>query len=170
MKLLIVDDNIEQLKSLKLALRAKGHSVSIADSGEKALSKLIAAGYKIDAVITDYAMPGMNGLELLASIKERDYFLPVIIMTAFGEKEVLISMLRHGCDGFIEKPFSIVQLVRELARIKLVADRRNDSVGIFKRIFKFTDTINDKLMVITGNTEIAMIGLEMDDNEGSTLR
>lgn len=170
MKILIIDDNPEQLISLKLLLKTKGHTILVAASGKEALAKLNAAYFEIDVVVTDYAMPGMNGLELLSEIREKYPTMPVIIMTAYGEKELLVSALRNGCDGFIEKPFTANQLLNELKRVELMIQRRGNYRVLSERIFKLIDTINDKLAVISGNTEFAMIGLAMSDPESAKIQ
>ena len=67
-KLLLVDDEPALLVALKQLVRALGHEPVVARSGAEALERLDGA----DAVVTDYAMPGMNGLELLEAIHRRD--------------------------------------------------------------------------------------------------
>jgi DNA-binding NtrC family response regulator len=168
--LLIVDDISNQLESLDLALKTKGHTAVIAGGGEEALEKLNALAFQIDAVVTDYDMPGMNGLEFLEIVREKNLYLPVIIMTAYGEKELLVNAFRNGCDGFIEKPFTFDQLLLEIERVMSMSKKRESSWPLSKRIYKLMDTINDKLTVISGNTEIAMIGLEMNDPESEKMR
>lgn len=170
MNLLVIDDNLEQLDSLALALKIKGYTVSKAKNGKEALAKLNDRAFQMDAVVTDYAMPEMDGLALLQKIRESDFFLPVIIMTAYGEKEILVQALRAGCDGYVEKPFGIDQLVGELERVAWVLKRRDNIRAFSQKVFKLIDTINDKLAIVSGNTEIAMIGLAQDDVESAKMR
>ena len=70
----------------------------------------------IDLVLTDFAMPGMNGLELLKKIRETHEFIPVIMMTAFGNKDVVADAIRNRCDGFLDKPFTLEKLLEEIDR------------------------------------------------------
>ena len=69
---------------------------------------------KVDLVITDYTMPEMNGVELLDKIRDKFKNIPVIIMTAFGDKEIVLEALGHGCSGFIDKPFTLDELINEV--------------------------------------------------------
>ena len=68
-------------------------------SGEEALKYLEEHHDESTLVITDYYMPGMNGITLLKSIREQYGDLPVILMTAFGDKNLLIEALQNGCDN-----------------------------------------------------------------------
>ena len=117
MNILIVDDERIIVEALKRGLRNRGHQVLTASSGDEAL-KLLNNGHPVDLVLTDYAMEGMNGMELLKSIREENIFLPVILMTAYGEKDLVIDALRHRCNSFIEKPFTIDQVMREIEAVE----------------------------------------------------
>ena len=118
MNVLVVDDDRVQLETLRRGLRSKGYHVFEALDGNEALKNLLlAASNRIDLVLSDYVMPGMNGIQLLKEIR-RDYrSMPVILMTAFGERDLVIEALRNRCDGFIEKPFTLDQLVEEIERV-----------------------------------------------------
>lgn len=117
MNILVVDDEEVQIETLKRALRSKGYQVFKALNAIEALEQLNAMTFRIDMVLTDYVMPGKDGIELLKKIRERHGELPVIIMTAYGEKGVLIDAIRNRCDGFIEKPFNVDQLINEIERV-----------------------------------------------------
>jgi len=107
---LIVDDKRVQLKTLGRGLRTRGYRVVEALSGREALDYL-GRGLAIDIVLTDYAMPEMNGILLLQKIRENNKTIPVIIMTAYGDKDLVIEAMHHQCTGFIEKPFDMDELL-----------------------------------------------------------
>jgi DNA-binding NtrC family response regulator len=107
---LIVDDKNVQLKTLRRALRTRGFMVIEAESGQQALDQLDNIN-TVDIVLTDYAMPGMNGIELLQKIRKICKSLPVILMTAYGDKDLVVEAMHHGCSGFIDKPFDIDELL-----------------------------------------------------------
>lgn len=107
---LIVDDKNVQLKTLRRALRTRGFLVVEAGSGKKALNHLENIK-NIDIVLTDYAMPEMNGIKLLQNIRKIYKSLPVILMTAYGDKDLVIEAMHYRCDGFIDKPFDIDELL-----------------------------------------------------------
>ena len=117
MNILIVDDEKVQIETLKRALRRRNIKVFEALSAGDAIEQLKKIVYKIDLVLTDYTMPGYDGIDLLKKIRGKYGDLPVIIMTAYGEKDMLIDALRSGCDGFIEKPFDLEQLLSEIERV-----------------------------------------------------
>jgi DNA-binding response OmpR family regulator len=118
MNLLVIDDEVVQLESLRRGLKSKGYQVLEASSAEEGLRQIKKNSNKVDLVLMDYAMPGGNGIELLKNIRKHYSSLPVIMMSAFTEKQMLIEALRNRCDGFIEKPFTLSQLVAEIERVR----------------------------------------------------
>ena len=118
-KILIVDDEIEQLRTLRLALRMKGYECTTVLNAKEALKALDENTSRFDMVLTDYSMSGMNGWELSKIIRKEQKDLFVILMTAFGNKETLIDALPNQVDGFIEKPFDIETLTKEIERVIL---------------------------------------------------
>jgi len=123
---LIVDNEIVQVENLRIGLSSRGYHVLQALSGHEALNLIENDANQIDLVITDYAMPGINGMELLRNIRLRHGNLPVILMTAYGERDIILDALRHQCNGFIDKPFTLEGLLHEIYRIK-IPSRQNMS-------------------------------------------
>jgi DNA-binding NtrC family response regulator len=119
MNILIVDDEVMLLDSIQIGLQNRGYRVMTAYSAEQALEYLILnrAGLQIDLVVTDYLMPGMNGMEFLTILRKLYPHLPVLFMTAYAETKLVIEALRNRCAGFLEKPFSLQQLVEEIENI-----------------------------------------------------
>ncbi len=72
---------------------------------------------QIDMVLTDYDMAGMDGLEVLKKIRRSYGSLPVILVSGHGGRKLLIEAIRHRCDGFLEKPYSLGGLVEEIERV-----------------------------------------------------
>lgn len=118
MNLLVVDDEVIQLMSLKRGLKNLGHEVIPFTRAEAAIDFLMDGSKKIDILLTDYSMPGMNGMELIKKVRSTDKTLPIIIMTAYGEKELILEALRHRCDGYLNKPFSLENLEQEIERVE----------------------------------------------------
>jgi DNA-binding NtrC family response regulator len=116
--ILVVDDKRIQLKTLRRGLRTKGYQVVEAISGKEALDHLVKE-IKIDIVLTDYAMPEMNGIELLQKIRKNNKTIPVIIMTAYGDKSLVIEAMHYQCNGFIDKPFDMDELLEEINNIPI---------------------------------------------------
>jgi len=117
----------------------------------------------VDMVITDYAMPEMNGLSLLKNIRKSDRKLPVIMMTAYGDKGIVIDALRNRCDSFIEKPFTLGQLMKETERALSNVPEEKINQDLADMIPKHIHQINNPLMSIMGSAELAM--LKMEDSE-----
>lgn len=123
--ILIVEDeaDIQQLVSYNL-LKA-GFHVSCADSSEEALEFLQREA--IDCILLDLMLPGMSGSELCALVKKGERKLnsaiPIIMLTAKGEEEDVVSGFNYGADDYITKPFSPKVLI---ARIKAVLRRTMD--------------------------------------------
>jgi DNA-binding NtrC family response regulator len=117
-RILIVDDEVEQLRTMKLGLRSRRYVVTTARNSKEALQHLMDDREGYDVVITDYCMPGMSGLQLLKKVKTEHKDMAVIMMTAYGKKEEFADVLEKPDHGFIEKPFSMPELVREIERVQ----------------------------------------------------
>jgi DNA-binding NtrC family response regulator len=106
-RVLVVDDDASMLAALGGLLRAAGHDAIKAQSGKEALS-LLDGG--IEAVVTDYSMPGMNGVELIQFIQQRDETLPTILLTAHGSETVEARAMKAGAYQYVSKPVDIENL------------------------------------------------------------
>jgi len=117
MNILIVDDDLTQLETLRRGLRSKGYNVLEASSGKDALNFLQDGKTdQIHLILTDYVMPEMNGIDLLKKIREKSNSLPVIIMTAYVKNDLLLNIMRLNCNSIIEKPFTLNQLNGEIQK------------------------------------------------------
>src|SRR6476646_1206627 len=113
-QILVVDDELEMRALVKDVLEEKGHCVTIAESGRDALQRLSEGEYAV--VLTDLRMQGMQGLELLSSIKETYPDINVILMTAFGSVETAIEAMKQGAYDYLIKPVKNDELIRVTAR------------------------------------------------------
>ena len=166
MNILLVDDELILIESLKIWLEIKGYKVFSATSAQQALNLLRTKGHMIDLVITDYMMPAMNGMELLVAIRKIYPPLPVMIMTAYAETSLVIEALRNHCDAFIEKPFTPETLVSEIERIKLhlLQNTRTDNLRHF--LPRIVHQINNPLFAISGFAEL----IRSNWGDGDTFR
>jgi len=114
--ILIVDDDPALLEALPeaLRLRMEGVTVETADSAGAALDRIAVWDY--DAIVTDIKMPGMDGLALLAEIRTRRPDTPTLMITAYGENDLIVGALRGGACDFIQKPIDRDYLITALRR------------------------------------------------------
>jgi two-component system response regulator AtoC len=111
-RVLVVDDEPAVLFTLKEVLAERGHDPVTATGGREALGRLDG----VDVVITDLSMPGMDGLALLAAVRERDASLPVVLLTAHGSEKVAVRAMKAGAYDYAAKPFDIDELVSVVER------------------------------------------------------
>lgn len=145
-QILLVDDEEFILKSLKSDFEYQGFSVAIAASGEEALSKSKKTHY--DLVITDLAMPGIDGLGVLNGIREHSPETAIIILTGYGDMRSAIEALRLGADDYLLKPCDAEELM-------LRAERCLEKQDAFRKIKLFSYSVSHDLK----NPTIALHGL-----------
>jgi len=107
-KILIIDDDKLSLKIVKEILSKAGYKILEAENGEAGLS-LVRSEHP-DLVVTDFQMPGIDGLEVLYEIRKLNIVLPVILLTGFGDVVLTIKSIQLGAFDFLEKPIDPVQL------------------------------------------------------------
>ncbi|MBO6940428.1 MAG: sigma-54-dependent Fis family transcriptional regulator [Deltaproteobacteria bacterium] len=119
-RVLVVEDDEAMAATLVRGLGREGFAVEVARSGEESLARLAESDW--DALLTDLAMGGMDGLELCERAISIQPGLPVVVMTAFGSLETAIQAIRAGAYDFLTKPFDLE--VAALALGRAVAFRR----------------------------------------------
>src|SRR5260370_37042794 len=105
-RLLLVDDEPAMLFALKELVQSRRHEAILARSGKEALERLDG----VDAVVTAFAMPEMDGVQLVKSVGERDASLPVILLTAHGAERIAVPAMKTGADRYVHKPFDIDEM------------------------------------------------------------
>ena len=124
--ILIIDDETAIRESLETLLDLDGYSVETAENGEEGLARLAARPF--DLVLLDFALPDMNGLEVLAEIRARDPQLSVIMITAYGTVENAVKAVQAGATNFIQKPWDNEKLLADVRAA--VARRRAEDENI----------------------------------------
>jgi two-component system, OmpR family, KDP operon response regulator KdpE len=112
-RVLVVDDEPQILRALRVALRANGYAVEEAATGEAALEAV--AVRPPDPVILDLALPGIDGVEVCRRVREWSH-VPIIVLSAHGDDEAKVRALDEGADDYLTKPFSVPEL---LARMRV---------------------------------------------------
>ena len=112
---LIIDDEETQLQSLKTFLGKRGYKVLTANDGESGFKT--AESNVVDIVLTDFKMPGWDGLTVLKKIKELNPEIDVVVMTAFGTVESAVSLMKAGAFDHLIKPIDLDELENVLQKI-----------------------------------------------------
>ncbi len=110
--ILIIDDEAEIRESLETLLALEGYRIDTAFDGESGLERIGEHAY--DLVLLDLALPGRNGIEILASLRERYPDLPVIMLTAYGTVNNVIDAIRGGAQNFVQKPWDNEKLLADI--------------------------------------------------------
>lgn len=111
-KILFVDDEINSLKTISAILKKEGFDVVTAKTAEEGLAKL--QDFNPDCILLDYLLPGMSGIEMLKRLKEENYHIPVIILTAFGTIERAVEAIKLGAFHYLVKPVDTEMLINVL--------------------------------------------------------
>ncbi len=131
-KVLVVDDDGDLRELLTEAVGDWGYAVSMASGGDEAIRKIRAE--KVDIVITDLMMPGMDGLELLERINGLDRDIVVIMVTGYAAIDTAVRAIEAGAYDYIAKPFKLDDL---MVLLKNAAER----LGLMYR----NNALNDEL-------------------------
>ncbi|CAM2737376.1 chemotaxis response regulator CheY [Shewanella algae] len=118
MKILIVDDFSTMRRIIKNLLRDLGfNNTQEADDGSTALPMLQKGDF--DFVVTDWNMPGMQGIDLLKAIRADEHLkhIPVLMVTAEAKREQIIAAAQAGVNGYVVKPFTAATLKEKLDKI-----------------------------------------------------
>lgn len=156
--ILVVDDEQSVRDSLKMILEYERFEVEFAENGETALKKLITAS--VDVVLLDVKMAGMDGIEALQRIREKNTHLPVIMISGHGTIETAVEATKLGAYDFLPKPLDrdklLVTIRNALQQAKLSEDYR-----------KLQETVEGRLQILGESTKIKQV-LEIVDRVGPT--
>ena len=127
-RVLVADDDEEMRSLLAATLRRDGYEVLVATSGDDLLEKVRSVRDRrgleapIDALVTDIRMPGATGIEVLSMMRTADWSIPIVLITAFGDRETHEQAERLGADAVLDKPFDLDDL--RMILLNLIPARR----------------------------------------------
>ena len=143
--ILVVDDQPQNIELLEAYLVPQGYDVVKAVNGEEALETLSAN--KIDLILLDVTMPGMDGFEVTRRVRsdDKNHLLPIIMITALREREDRIKGIEAGCDDFLSKPVDKIEL---LARVQslLKVKAYNDLASNYRKELEITQKSTDEAL------------------------
>ena len=140
LKTLLVDDDEMIRNALAMAFKNKGCCLKVSENAEKGLQALEEE--RFDIIICDFILPGMDGLEFFKSVGNNQSHILKILISAFGDTELICESSRIGVHAFIQKPFSVKQLIDSL--VPLVGDHQKKSNG---DLCKLTVPLNKNVSV-----------------------
>src|ERR1700678_681767 len=132
-RILIIDDEAAIRESLETLLVLEGYLVDLAPEGQAGLKCIDTRSY--DLVLLDLALPGQNGLEILARIRERQPNLPVIMITAYGTVGNVVDAMNGGAQNFVQKPWDNEKLLADI-RAATARQRAEEENVQLKRALK----------------------------------
>ncbi len=135
-RLLLIDDELPILDILETSLSSEGYDVVTAESGKEGLRIFEEEGIKL--ILTDIKMPGMDGIEVLRSIKSKDKEAEVIVLTGHGDMDSAIAALHHGASDFLTKPIRDEVLLLALERAK-------KKLSISEQLRSYTEDLEQKV-------------------------
>ncbi len=133
MKILIIEDEPKTVASLKTGFEEQGFTVEVAYDGYT--GRILAERGAFDVIISDIIMPHQNGFELVRELRQKGITTPVLLLTALGQTEDIVTGLEAGADDYLPKPFEFKEL---LARIRALA-RRKKEPRFNQNILQFSD-------------------------------
>jgi two-component system KDP operon response regulator KdpE len=110
-RILVVDDEPQIRRALRLVLRANGYEVTEVAAGEAALDALAVAAF--DLMILDLVLPDVDGVEVCRRVRDWSE-LPVVVLSAHGDEEIKVRALDEGADDYVTKPFSAPELLARM--------------------------------------------------------
>lgn len=116
-RIMVVDDAVVIREKLKILLVKSGHEV-VAEAGNGLQAALLYNRYKPDIVTMDITMPGVDGLEGIRRIRDNDPGAQIVVISAMGQKSIIIEALEAGASGFILKPFDIKKVLSVIANVE----------------------------------------------------
>ncbi|WP_324670712.1 response regulator transcription factor [Hymenobacter sp. GOD-10R] len=118
MKILLVEDELKVVATLKMGFEEEGYEVDVAYDGK--VGQHLALSNSYDVIVLDVGLPYLNGYELCTLIRRRDATVPILMLTALGTTDNKVEAFQLGADDYVVKPFAFREL---LARVQALARR-----------------------------------------------
>jgi DNA-binding response OmpR family regulator len=120
-RILVVEDEHHLAEGLRFNLEEEGPAVEVVGTGEDALALLVGGAGSFDVLVLDVMLPGKDGFEVMAELRQTGVFIPTLMLTARGRPEDVLRGFSAGADDYLAKPFELAILI---ARIHGLVRRR----------------------------------------------
>jgi NtrC-family two-component system response regulator AlgB len=130
--ILVVDDDPHIVRTIEIMLIEDGHQVTTAASGEESLETL--QSNKFDLALVDLQLPGIDGTEVLRTIRDNYREIQTIIITAHGSIETAVEAMKEGAYDYLTKPFSPDQVRHRLQQIERIMSLQREVAGLKRRM------------------------------------
>lgn len=131
LKVLLVEDEVNVASFIQRGLSEAGYEVTVAMDGDTGYS--LASTHEFAIILLDVMLPGMNGLDVCRRLRQANNYTPVLMLTALGSTENVVTGLDNGADDYLVKPFKFAELqarIRSLIRRNFIAVERPDVLSI----------------------------------------
>ena len=158
MKLLLIEDEPSVISVIQRSLTASGHEITVAMDGQS--GQQMALQHSFDIIILDLMIPVINGMEVCRRLRSKQLTTPILMLTALGTTENIVSGLDAGADDYMTKPFKLAELearIRTLTRRGREQEKEKD-----EETLSISDLVLDKITktVKRGNTAIELTATE----------
>lgn len=158
MRILVVEDEHKIANSIKKGLEQESYAVDVAFIGDDGYG--LASTEEYDLIILDVLLPGMDGIQIAAKLREQNIHTPILMLTAKGQTADKVTGLDAGADDYLTKPFAFEELI---ARIRALTRRPKDSLGIILAVEDLTlntatyQAKRDSKVIRLSNKEYALL-------------
>jgi two-component system OmpR family response regulator len=128
MPLLLIEDDLQAAEYLVKGLRENGYEVEHSAEGRDGLAKALATRY--DVIIADRQLPDIDGLTIIATLREKGDRTPVLILSALGTVDDRVAGLRAGGDDYLTKPFAFAELVARIEALRRRASTQSETTRL----------------------------------------
>jgi DNA-binding response OmpR family regulator len=140
-RILIVEDNAELAAGIKHNLEFEGYDVHIALDGPSGIEAV--RSFTPDLIILDVMLPGIDGFQVLRTIRQTGVVTPVLMLTSLGEEADKVRAFRLDADQFVTKPFRLVELLERIAMMLRRSSAQSATTASRDKVIKFGDVTVD---------------------------
>ncbi|OVE81525.1 hypothetical protein BVY04_03030 [bacterium M21] len=126
--ILIVDDEVSALQTMKMVLSTQIQTVKTISSAREALAFIQESKTPLSLLITDIIMPSMGGAELIRGVQEVNSSLPILVITGYGNAVLFEKLKKCGVDHFLAKPFTPDELLSAVLAMLRADNKRKEAV------------------------------------------